>query len=741
MKYLFVLFFFIGFASAQAKTTKYVLNIKKGELDISGKIFKNKLFINGTIPAPELVFHNGDIAEIRVINHTDEETLIHWHGILLPNDQDGVPYVTSAAIRPHSEKIYRFPIKQTGTYWYHSHTMFQEEDGLYGALKFLATNEPNTPDDQTLLLADLTKESGQEVHRNLKKDGEYYDVFKGTVQSWLKAFQTGAAITKWRNSLQRMEGMDYADVAYELFTANGKPETFLFDRNEQNKQVKLRIINGSATSIFKLTYAGGPMTVIAADGLPVEPARVKLLPISVGETYDVLVDLEADKKFELRATSLDNSGHSSTWLGQGKAVFAPSMPWENPLDMTMGEMMGMENMGFWSEFAMGYRNEFSDIPSNIESNTKNQYSLPDHKTLMPMMNSHKHMDMKPEKSFRIMNRAPENRKNNLAQKGEEPIYNELTYGLLRAKEPIDDNPNQKLRIINFSLNGNMENFVWTINGRPVGPKTYIKIYKNERVRFIMKNTTMMNHPMHLHGHFFRVMTNQGKWSVLKHTVNVAPLDTTVIEFNASEEKDWFFHCHNLYHMMDGMARIVRYTDNPGSIEFEKAREESEDFNFSMNFFLNTKILAQNNYARTEGKFFNSYSMLSWDVVGNYDKDLEGEIHVARTLTRFFSPYIGAKTETENEQWNFKSSPTFGFTWVLPLNLKIDVKYQPLLERKIEMELENEIHLTDKLQLNFEYSSIDHFYSELEYRQTKNLSFVGSYNKTYEKWGIGLGYTY
>ena len=767
----FLMTLFVSFSISticNAEIVKYQLKITQGSLNVGGKIFSNKFLINNSVPGPELIFKNGDIAEITIINLTSKKTLIHWHGILLPNDQDGVPSVNSLPIEPHSEKLYRFPIKQTGTYWYHSHVMYQEEDGLYGAIKILPTDFIEKIPEKTVLLSDLSEESGKTIHRNLKRDGEYYDLAKGTVQSWTKALTTGSLLVKWRNSLQRMGGMDYADVAYDFFTANGQPQISLFTEEQQPTRVKLRLINGSATSIYKITYAGKDITVVAADGLPVEEVKVKFLPMSVAETYDVIVDLEPGKKLELRATSFDNSGFSSVWLGKENTekVMALAMPWEQSIGVTMGEMMGMPELGFWSEFFMVYKNEFSDIPKDIEYHIMDKYSLPDNKTLMPMMSESKadkmdmkhqdmpmmdmenkdmpmmnmsEMKMKPEQSFRIMNQAPESLKNNLIQKDPVPLYNELTYGLLKSREPIDDNPNQKLRVIPFTLNGNMANYVWTINGRPLGPDTFIKIRKGERVRFVMRNTTMMNHPMHLHGHFFRVMTNQGKWSVLKHTVNVAPLSTTVIEFAATEEKDWFFHCHILYHMMDGMTRMVRYVDNPGPKELEESRKKSIEFNSTSNFFLSSKLIAQTNYSRLEGKVFSSYYMFEYDILGNYDKDLEGEIHAARTLTRYLNLYLGAKTE--GDKGKFDTTPTLGFTWLLPLRIKMDLKYQPLLDDKVELQLSNEIQLTDKLQLNFEYSSIQNYYTELEYRQTKHLSFVGSYNETFEKWGVGLGYTY
>ncbi len=783
-------------ASDIGSTVEYELTLTEGSYETGGIVFKNRVLVNGTIPAPELTFKFGDTAKITVNNKLSKPTLIHWHGILIKNDQDGVPFVNSLPIEPNSTKIYEFRINQTGTYWYHSHVMFQEQDGVYGSFKILPekTNSDSIP-ERTIILSDLSKETGKDIHKNLKKDGEYYDLKKDTVQSWLKAFKTNNAGVKFRNSLQRMGGMDYADIAYDFFTANGKQSIDLFDDSslndsfpsynskfnkpksnnkskqklvaKDNKKVKLRIINGSASSIFKLTFAGDKMTVIGTDGLPVEPVSVKILPISVAETYDIVVELKEDSKLELRATSFDNSGYSSVWLGSGKnKISAPKMPFINPIGVTMGAMMGMPKAGFWNEFFMTYKNEFKDIPKDLKYKFKNEYELPTMSELMPMMDSkmkmskttHDHMDMNkdmsheemssnsmisdsmkmnPEDSFRIMNQSIKAIENN---KIEDNLFYELTYGLLKAKEPIDLKKNQKLRIIPFTLNGNMENYVWSINGRPLGPETYIKIKKGERVRFEMKNTTMMNHPMHLHGHFFRVMTNQGKWSVLKHTVNVAPLSTVVIEFEANEEKDWFFHCHILYHMMDGMTRIVRYEDNPGPKELEIARKNSKEFNYTDQFFLSSKLLAQSNYSRLEGKIFNSYYMFEYDVIGNYDEDLEGEFHAARTFTRFLSLYVGGRTEGKQGQYDV--SPTLGFTWILPLRISVDFKYQPLMdEKKYELEFANEIQLTDKLQFNFEYSSIRRFYTELEYRQNKNLSFVANYNETYDTWGGGLGYTY
>ena len=703
-----------------AKTVEYELVIENKEVEVGGKTYK-KFTVNGGIPAPVLRFEIGDYAKINVVNKTNDKTLIHWHGLLIPNKYDGVPYINSLPIEPNSSFLYEFPIIHGGTYWYHSHVMFQEQDGVYGAFIISDKTPKHTDNEHTVILSDFSKESGEQIHRNLKKDGEYYAIKKGFVQSWLKSLKTGTFWTKFKNSLQRMEGMDYADIGYDHFLANGQPVTKV--PYKANK-IKLRVINGSASSIFKLTYANGPITIIGNDGTYIEPVDVDLLRISVAETYDILINADDANSYELRATSIDNSGYSSIIVGDQKDyVKAPTMPWINPMSMDMGHMMGMPEMGFFSGLGMNYKNEFLDIPRSLEA-VESKYSLP-------------------EESMGIKNKS---HKMHMGHSGSQKLkmgtkMKEYDYSMAKAKVPFEIKENQKLMTYKFTLNGNMENYVWTINGEPLGPESYIKIKKGYRVRFVMKNTTMMNHPMHLHGHFFRVLNKNGVYSPKKHTVNVDPLSTTTFEFEANEEKDWFFHCHVLYHMMDGMARIIRYEDNPGIKDIEEARIESHEFNYYKKMFLSTKGLFQSNFSRIEGKFFNTKYMLEYNLVSDYKKgNSEGEIHLARTLTRFLNLYVGVKTESE-EKWDLDTTATIGLTWVLPLNISFDIKYQPDLEEKYEIELENSIQLTDKLQLNLAYTSTRNWMTELEYRANKRLSFAVNYNKEYDTYGAGLGFTY
>lgn len=701
----------LSFFSTQvlSATVRYDLVLQEEKIEIAGRKLR-KLTVNGQTPGPLLRFREGDFAEIRVINRMKDIASVHWHGILIPNEMDGVPFVNQIPIPSGGEKLYSFPIKQKGTYWYHSHVMFHEEDGIFGAFIIDPKVKRELPFDEefTVVLSDLSVERGLTIHRNLKKDGDYYQQKRHYVQSWQKAFETGTAGEKFLNALQRMEGMDYADVAYDAFLSNGVTHLRL-PLAPDSRRVKLRLINGSSSSIFKITSGSGEITVIGNDGTDIEPVRTKILPIGTAETYDVLVNVPEGKRVDLRATSIDNIRDTTISLGDGEILPAPPMPWRPPMGMTMAEMMGMPGMGFWQGFLMSYRNEFSDIPRKIKRK-ESPYELP---MAPPMHHGQRHTMSKP---------------------------GEFDYGQARAVEPFEVKEGQRLLTYHFTLNGNMENYVWSINGSPVGPDSYILIKKGYRIRFVMKNTTMMNHPMHLHGHFFRVMTHAGFYSPEKHTVLVKPLSTTTIEFAATEEKDWFFHCHLLYHMMDGMTRMVRYEAQPGDPALEEARRKSREFQFTKDYFLSTKALPQSNFSRLEGKYFNSWTMARYSYEGNYDGNSEGEVHLARVWTRFLTTYVGGRFESDN--FAYQGTPTVGFTWVLPLNLGIDVKRQFNSHiQDWEVELENSIQLTSRLQLNLSYSSLRDYFTEFEYRHNKHFSTTVNYNRLYRSAGIGIGLTY
>lgn len=311
------------------------------------------LTINGGIPAPTLFFREGDLARIHVHNELDTGTSIHWHGLLVPNLMDGVPYVTQPQIAPGTTFTYEFPIRQTGTYWYHSHTRLQEQQGMYGTIVILPAEGGPTPAadrDHAVLFSDWTTEDPDAVLRLLRSGNEWYSIAKGSAQSILGAARLGLLGDYFSRELQRMPAMDIADIAYDRFLANGTPETAL--EASPGETVRVRIVDGAASTFFHLEFAGGPMTVVAADGQDVEPFAVDRLLITVAETYDVLVTIPGPGAWELRATSHDGASWASAWLGEGERHPAPDVPRPN-LYPAMGDLSWRRVLAWTPEGAMG----------------------------------------------------------------------------------------------------------------------------------------------------------------------------------------------------------------------------------------------------------------------------------------------------------------------------------------------------------------------------------------------------
>ena len=330
-----VLIFFTLFAhiQAQAAVVEYEVTIAQQEVNITGKPALG-MTINGSIPGPTLRFKEGDTARIHVHNKMSVETSIHWHGVLVPPGMDGVPYVTYPPIKPGTTFTYEFPIRQSGTYWYHSHTSLQEQSGVYGSIVIEPRqNGPKPGHDYVILFSDWTDENPHEVNRTLKRGSEWYAIQKGSGQSILGAARLDMLTEYFWRELQRMPAMDIADVAYDRFLANGKPETSFSAK--PGETLRLRIIDGSATTYFHLEFAGGPMTIVAADGLDVQSVKENRFLIGVAETYDVLIQVPGSGAYEFRATAHDGSGYASVWIGSGERHPAPDVPKPN-LYHTMG---------------------------------------------------------------------------------------------------------------------------------------------------------------------------------------------------------------------------------------------------------------------------------------------------------------------------------------------------------------------------------------------------------------------
>lgn len=584
------------------KLVRYDLHVTDTMVNYTGKERK-AIAINGQLPAPTLYFTEGDTAEIHVHNHMHHETSIHWHGLLLPNEQDGVPYLTTAPIASHGTHVYKFPIRQSGTYWYHSHTMLQEQIGLYGA--FIIHRRGVRPQqEEVLLLSDWSDENPNQIERSLHYATDWYMIQKDAVQSYGEAIGKGALGTKFENEWKRMHAMDVSDVYYARFLVNGASS---LERKNYvvGDTVRLRVINGSASTYFWLNYAGGKITVVASDGADVEPVQVDRLIVGVSESYDVLVTIpEANKAYEFTATSEDRIGHASMWLGEGTPVPQAALP---RLQYFEGMKM-MNNM-----MTLGGKMDDMGMDMSLQQMDMN-------------------MVMYPELA------APETAGHGAHQHGatEHNMPVTLNYAMLKSPVPttLPDVPYQTL---NFELTGNMNRYVWTVNQKAISESDKIKIRAGENVRIILTNNSMMRHPMHLHGHFFRVVNGQGDYAPLKNVLDIMPMETDTIEFHASEEYgDWYFHCHILYHMMAGMGRIFSYEDTPPNPQIgDPQKALRKVYHDDRRFYWGAEISLESNGSDGELSWMNTRWRLDneWRLGLSDSAGYETESHFGRYLGR------------------------------------------------------------------------------------------------------------
>lgn len=478
------------------KVVEYELTIEETTIERRGKRGV-LLTINGESPAPTLRFTEGDWARITVRNRLpDEDTSTHWHGLLVPNAMDGVPYLTTPSLPPGEDLVFEFPLRQAGTYWYHSHTGLQEQQGLYGAIVIEPKEPQRTWDrEHVVVLSDWTHEDPRTVMRTLMQGSDWYAIQKKTARSIYEAYRAGRLQYYFDVQKLRSMPMDLSDVAYDAFLAGGQEELALEAR--PGERVLLRVINAAASSYFHLTSATDAFEIVAADGLPVQPVEVPRFLMGVAETYDLVVTMpEEARRIEVRASAHDASGHASIWLGTGKEQRAPVPP--KP-DL--------------------YRSD-----ETVDAGLASQF----------------------------FERGLE------ATEHERPF---APYSHLRSPEPRVVPDPASVRTIKMRLTGEMSRYLWGIDGKTLSEESVIPISAGEVLRIEMINDTMMHHPMHLHGHFFRVLNGQGEFAPLKHTVDVPPMGKRTIEWVADEEPgDWFFHCHVLYHMDAGMARVFSYRE-------------------------------------------------------------------------------------------------------------------------------------------------------------------------------------
>ncbi|RYD33816.1 MAG: hypothetical protein EOP86_12460 [Verrucomicrobiaceae bacterium] len=335
----------LSILAAHGRVVEYDLSISEQRWSPPGHPAARAITVNGGIPGPTIRFKVGDTARIRVHNKLRKETTsIHWHGLLLPNEQDGVPGVTTPPIEPGTTHTFEFPIIHSGTYWYHSHTALQEQIGVFGSIVIEPrSGEPVKADrDHVVVLSDWTRGSAEEIMRTLNRESEWYKFKKGSMQSLTGAAKAGALKEFWQRERSRMPAMDISDVAYDAFLANGRESTTI--PGKPGETVRVRFINAAAATYFYLQSANGPLRIVAADGPDVQPIQVRRLLIGMAETYDLLVTIPKAGKWELRATAQDGSGHASLWFGEGGEHPAPDVPKPDNYRMDAHLMAAMDDM-------------------------------------------------------------------------------------------------------------------------------------------------------------------------------------------------------------------------------------------------------------------------------------------------------------------------------------------------------------------------------------------------------------
>jgi FtsP/CotA-like multicopper oxidase with cupredoxin domain len=716
-------------ANAQ-KVVRYDLHVRDSIVNFSGKD-KRAIAVNGQIPMPTLTFTEGDIAEIHVYNHLKEGTSLHWHGLYLPNKEDGVPYLTQMPIEPGAEFVYRFPIIQSGTHWYHSHSGLQEQIGMYGSLILKKKLDDPTfrkgIDDipqVPIILSEWTDYKPENVHRMLHNASDWFAIKKGTTQSYAEAIRAGHFKTKIGNEWKRMLAMDVSDIYYDKFLINGQNESQLSQFKSGDK-VRLRISNGGASSYFWLKYAGGKMTVVGNDGNDVEPVDVDRLIIGVSETYDVIVTIPADNtSYEFLVTPEDRTKSTSIYIGKGIKQLISPMPKLKYFEgmKMMNDMMNMD--GTMNDMGMDMSLQKMDM------NTV----------------------MYPEISGPKNAKESENTDHSNHSMTNKDIVT-LNYSMLKSPTKTTLPKNAPVRELRFELTGNMNRYVWSMDNVVLSETDKILIKKGENIRITLYNNSMMRHPMHLHGHDFRVLNGQGEYAPLKNVLDIMPMETDVIEFEANADGDWFFHCHILYHMMAGMNRVFSYENSepnpylPNKAKaYKKLQAESNQLHF----------MAENDFATNGNDGQAMFQNTRWSFgtewrLGYHDEHgYESETHIGRYIGRnqWFMPFIGLDAryrkldhgEIEENLFGQKSTKdkriqaSLGFDYTLPMLVvfQAEVFHDGNVRAQIMRE---DIPVSKRLRMAFMVNTDKEYMAGLKYIVGKNMGITTHYDSDM---GIGFG---
>lgn len=719
------------------KTVRYDLSVKDTIVNFTGKE-KRAIAVNGQIPMPTLTFTEGDTAEIYVHNLLQEETSLHWHGLFLPNKEDGVPNLTQMPIKPNTTHIYKFPIIQNGTHWYHSHSGLQEQIGMYGNFVML-----KKPDDKTfrkgiddlptvpIVLSEWTDYKPENIHRMLHNATDWFAIKKNATQSYAEAIKAGHFKTKLKNEWKRMLAMDVSDVYYDKVLMNGNPisEIKNFDGKQlkAGDKVRLRISNGGASSYFWLTYAGGKITVVANDGNDVEPVEVDRLIIAVSETYDVIITIPADNTaYEFLATTEDRTKSASYYFGNGIKQLKSPQP----------RLKYFEGMKMMNDM-MKMNGELDDMGMSMSLNQMDMNVV-----MYPEITG----ESKPKQSVNDPNRYNANALADIVT---------LNYAMLKSPTKTELPKDAPVRELCFELTGNMNRYVWSLDNKVVSETDKILIKKGENIRIVIYNGSMMRHPMHLHGHDFRLLNGQGENAPLKNIVDIMPMETDTLEFNANVEGDWFFHCHILYHMMSGMGRVFTYENqapNPLIPNPKLAQRKLFADDRKPHF------MAENDFATNGNDGMFMLQNTRWSIgsewrLGYHDiHGYETETHFGRYIGKmqWLMPFIGfdwryrklGHNEVEKNlfgQTNTKDNRTqisLGVNYTLPMLIIAQAEvYQ---DGNIRFQLMREdIPITKRLRAGFMVNTDKEFMVDFRYIVNKNMGVRTHYDSDM---GFGIGLT-
>lgn len=523
-------------------------------VNYAGK-YRRAIAVNNQIPAPTLHFKEGDRVIINVYNRLDKGTSIHWHGVLVPWQMDGVENVNQKTIPPGGVFHYRFTLYQAGTYWYHAHADAQEQDGLYGAFLIDPPTKPHYhyTKDYVVVLSDWSNLGGDQVFANLKKDGDYFSPRFPLQPSLMKFIHDyRKADTTERKKLigdykmmqqMRMSIYDLSDVAYDAYLLNGQSKTCPWRAPVKvGDVVRLRFIGAAGSTIYRVKIPGAKMSMVHVQGNDVRPYSMDDFSIAPGETEDILVNIEKNKPYIIYAESIDTRG-----VAVGALVTNPNQtvdyqqitPFPEPKPVTR-DMMANMNHGSMK------------MPTNHSSHTASFKKMKKADEMKNHMSMDHTMEMPTEPTI-VGDKITSMNHSDSKTKTIGTKYQDLTAAVMTndPNKPVDG-------VVKMELFGYMDRFIWMINGLPEYKAKPILIEPGKRYRIIFTNNSMMRHPMHIHGHWFILRNGHGAYDPLLHTIEVPPGATAVADIDSDASGQWFFHCHHLYHMMAGMARVFQY---------------------------------------------------------------------------------------------------------------------------------------------------------------------------------------